>query len=40
MKIRFQHDQDSWLDHLHLRAKEYLEADEVENAWMTLLQNS
>jgi hypothetical protein len=38
MKIRFQHDQDSWYDYLHLRAKEYLEADEVENAWLTLLQ--
>jgi Tfp pilus assembly ATPase PilU len=38
MKIRFQYDQDSWHDHLHLRAKEYLEADEVENAWLTLLQ--
>lgn len=39
MRIRFKNDPDSWLDHLHLLAKEYLESDEVAKAWMCLLQN-
>ncbi len=38
MRIRFQHDLDSWNDHLHLLAKEFLANDEVEKAWMALLQ--
>jgi len=38
MKVRFQHDQDSMLDHLHLLAKEALDEDDVERAWLILLQ--
>ena len=38
MRVRFQHDQDSWIDHLHLLAKEYLASDEVNKAWLVLLQ--
>jgi flavin reductase (DIM6/NTAB) family NADH-FMN oxidoreductase RutF len=38
MKIRFQNDQASWLDHLHQFAKEALEEGEVEKAWKILLQ--
>jgi flavin reductase (DIM6/NTAB) family NADH-FMN oxidoreductase RutF len=39
MRIRFQHDPESLIDHLHLLASEYLEADDVTNAWLTLLQH-
>ncbi|WP_111671532.1 flavin reductase family protein [Algoriphagus litoralis] len=38
MRIRFKNDPDSWLDHLHLRAKEELEAGNVGLAWKFLLQ--
>lgn len=38
MKIRFKNDPDSWLDHLHLRAKEELESGDVTTAWKYLLQ--
>ena len=38
MKIRFQYDLDSWLDHLHLLAKEALEEGELEKAWLILMQ--
>lgn len=38
MRVRFQHDQDSMLDHLHLLAKEALEEDDVERAWLILMQ--
>ena len=39
MRIRFKNDPDSWLDHLHQRAKEELEAGNVDLAWKFLLQN-
>ncbi len=39
MRIRFKNDPDSWLDHLHMRAKEELEAGNVELAWKILLQD-
>ena len=38
MRIRFKNDPDSWLDHLHMRAKEELEAGNVDLAWKFLLQ--
>jgi flavin reductase (DIM6/NTAB) family NADH-FMN oxidoreductase RutF len=38
MRIRFKNDPDSWLDHLHSRAKEELEAGNVDLAWKFLLQ--
>lgn len=38
MKMRFQLDADSWIDHLHRWAKEALEAGEVDLAWKILLQ--
>ncbi|MDR7129259.1 flavin reductase (DIM6/NTAB) family NADH-FMN oxidoreductase RutF [Algoriphagus sp. 4150] len=38
MKIRFQNDPDSLIDHLHLLAKEALDEDDVERAWLILLQ--
>lgn len=38
MRIRFKNDFDSWLDHLHLRAKEELEQGNVDTAWKFLLQ--
>lgn len=38
MKVRFLYDQDSMLDHLHLLAKEALDEDDVERAWLILLQ--
>jgi flavin reductase (DIM6/NTAB) family NADH-FMN oxidoreductase RutF len=38
MRIRFRNDPDSWLDHLHLRAKEELESGNVSTAWKYLLQ--
>lgn len=39
MRIRFQNDPDSMIDHLHLLAKEELEGGEVEKAWLILLQS-
>lgn len=38
MRIRFKNDPDSWLDHLHMRAKEELEAGNAITAWKFLLQ--
>ncbi len=38
MRVRFKNDRDSWLDHLHLRAKEALEKGQVDIAWKFLLQ--
>ena len=38
MRVRFQNDPASWLDHLHLWAKEELEEGNVEKAWLILLQ--
>jgi flavin reductase (DIM6/NTAB) family NADH-FMN oxidoreductase RutF len=38
MRIRFKNDPDSWLDHLHMRAKEELESGNVDTAWKFLLQ--
>lgn len=38
MRIRFKNDHDSWVDHLHLRAKEELEKGNVDIAWKFLLQ--
>jgi flavin reductase (DIM6/NTAB) family NADH-FMN oxidoreductase RutF len=38
MRRRFQNDRESWVDHLHLRAKEELERGNVEGAWKFLLQ--
>ncbi|WPR73816.1 flavin reductase family protein [Algoriphagus sp. NG3] len=38
MRVRFQHDPDSLIDHLHLLAKEALDEDDVERAWLILLQ--
>lgn len=38
MRIRFQNDQDSWIDHLHRWAKEELEKGNVDLAWKILLQ--
>ena len=38
MRIRFKNDKDSWLDHLHLRAKEELETGDAARAWKYLLQ--
>lgn len=38
MRIRFKNDAESWLDHLHLSAKEQLEKGNVEAAWKFLLQ--
>ncbi|REG90604.1 flavin reductase family protein [Algoriphagus antarcticus] len=38
MRIRFQYDQDSMIDHLHLLAKEALDENDVERAWLILLQ--
>jgi flavin reductase (DIM6/NTAB) family NADH-FMN oxidoreductase RutF len=38
MRLRFKNDFDSWLDHLHLRAKEELDQGNVETAWKFLLQ--
>lgn len=39
MRIRFKNDHDSWLDHLHMRAKEELETGNVDLAWKILLQS-
>lgn len=38
MRLRFKNDTESWLDHLHLRAKEELEKGNVDEAWRFLLQ--
>lgn len=38
MRRRFKNDRESWLDHLHLRAKEELEKGNTELAWKFLLQ--
>ena len=38
MSRRFVNDPDSFVYHLHERAQEYLEANEVDKAWLTLLQ--
>lgn len=38
IRIRFKNDSESWLDHLHLRAKEELESGNVSTAWKILLQ--
>lgn len=38
MRIRFKNDAESWMDHLHLRAKEELEKGNVGLAWKFLLQ--
>lgn len=38
MRIRFKNDSDSWIDHLHIKAKEELESGDVSTAWKYLLQ--
>ncbi|EKB49000.1 flavin reductase family protein [Cecembia lonarensis] len=38
MRIRFQHDRESYINHLHQYAKEVLELGDVEMAWKILLQ--
>ncbi|EAZ80321.1 flavin reductase family protein [Algoriphagus machipongonensis] len=38
IRVRFVNDKESWLDHLHLLAKEKLEQGEIEEAWKILLQ--
>lgn len=38
MRVRFQYDLDSLADHLHLLAKEALDEDDVDRAWLILLQ--
>ena len=38
MRKRFRNDPDSWIDHLHTRAKEELESGDVHVAWKFLLQ--
>ena len=38
MRLRFKNDAESWLDHLHLRAKEELERGDANEAWKFLLQ--
>lgn len=38
MKSRFINDPDSFIDHLHEHAQEYLAAGDVDKAWLTLLQ--
>lgn len=38
MRVRFQYDQDSMMDHLHLLAKEALDENDVNRAWLILLQ--
>jgi len=40
MRIRFQNDPDSLIDHLHLLAKEALDEDDVDRAWLILLQRT
>jgi flavin reductase (DIM6/NTAB) family NADH-FMN oxidoreductase RutF len=38
MRKRFKNDPESWIDHLHMRAKEELESGDVHVAWKFLLQ--
>jgi len=38
IKIRFVNDQDSFIDHLHAEAQKYIQANEIEKAWLLLLQ--
>ncbi len=38
MRVRFQNDRASWIDHLHRYAQEILEAGDVKKAWLVLLQ--
>ena len=38
MRLRFQNDQESFENHLHELAQKFLNSDEVEKAWLTLLQ--
>ncbi|WP_339878667.1 flavin reductase family protein [uncultured Algoriphagus sp.] len=40
MRLRFKYDPDSLIDHLHLLAKEALDENDVERAWLILLQKS
>ena len=40
MRLRFKYDLDSLQDHLHLLAKEALDENDVERAWLILLQKS
>jgi hypothetical protein len=40
MRLRFKYDPDSLVDHLHLLAKEALDEDDVERAWLILLQKT
>jgi len=39
IKTRFINDQESFENHLHEMAKRYLAADDLENAWLTVLQS-
>ena len=39
IKSRFKHDSESFENHLHELAQKFLENDEVEKAWLTLLQS-
>lgn len=39
IKTRFENDQESFENHLHELAQKFLENDEVEKAWLTLLQS-
>jgi len=38
IRVRFVNDEESWLDHIHLLAKEKLEQGEMEESWKILLQ--
>ena len=38
IKIRFVNDQDSFIDHLHAEAQKYIQVNEIEKAWLLLLQ--
>ena len=40
MRLRFKYDPDSLVDHLHLLAKEALDEDDVDRAWLILLQKT
>ena len=40
MRLRFKYDPDSLIDHLHLLAKEALDEDDVERAWLILMQKT
>ena len=39
IKTRFINDQESFENHLHEMAKRYLEENDLEKAWLTLLQS-